>query len=349
MLMQNHPRNFWLKRDKAHPELIATWLRQLDQALVTADPVTVLSLRGRLVRVDPELLGQCKAGPLLHQADQVLDGSRSESASLSPPTQLPADWLADAQRLEGSYDELLPATTRASWAERLLTALDDAQLVAAQVGQASDHNRRYLDWVGEHPGIFLAAGSWIRSMIALFRSDLEQAFPTLARTVDLFVPLWEALVEMEDELAFTHQPTFPAHAVGRLWDLVPAGDLPVGIAHAYPRSLLPPAVSGIAAAAETPLPRLLSWYSPDGRFVARSVLSTTPGTEDTTVVRLYQVEDGQPACQLARETIRLASVASVCDEEGRALFSLADLRAAGQDLLLQVGSARVQWLSHAEK
>src|SRR5262249_20963778 len=117
----------------------------------------------------------------------------------------------------------------------------------------------------------------------------------------------------------------------------------------HPEARLPPCLTSVAAAApasKEPLPgAVLVWLAPDGQLRAELVLPewTTPQLdEELWLLAFVRVSDGAMATERVGTPVRLAGVESEIDQEGRAGFSLSDLRGT-DDLVLHVGADLELW------
>lgn len=339
------------------------WLERLCDMLDRRGPpgrahqaYDLLALAAKLRRVRPELLAERGGGQDLARAEAAIGEKGRDLVRLALTIPNPEGWLEEARALAESYEDLIDPVRRAELAENLLADLDDAELVAyaaRRLGAGDAELDRELEacaqWVTEHADAFLAASVHVQAVGLALRPDLAEWDPALARTAEKYKLVLDALEAAEAELSFANQPRMDPAAVRYLFSLARKKVL------AFPASWLveresAAAIAAAGARSEVPRPaRLLKWASPDGTASAYLVIPEQfAGGEgrEAVAVTFFQA-DGRPAVSLAGQAVALASVPMAIDESARAEFDLGRLRAAGQDLMLEVGPDRIPWIPEA--
>lgn len=354
--------------------LVDTWLDQLEDlrdaptwqhgAPSGEDFFDLISLRGRLQRVRPELIGQLDgadalawaesqvgrlAPPMLEQALRVFDGDA---------------WLTKAAKLSESYEDWIESAERSSWAEVVLTDLDDADLVLCAAEEMGGVNEEVADklaecsaWAVDHADVFLSAGVWVQAVGETMRPDLAEFHAGSALTAEKYVSLLDELEVAEGEMSYADVRPMDSEVAKELWRRaseevrLQQPPEPPDVTPLPPQTpaWLPPLwTPQMAAAARAARPRFLDalkWRSPDGSMEARLVLPELPqrGEEEPVRVTFHRLARGDRAVGLAGTPVNLASVPSVIAEDGSAVFVLGRLRAAGQEPVLRVGPEHRRW------
>ncbi len=176
----------------------------------------VLALWGRLQRARPALLEGLDAGKLLHWAETWVSRvgiEKSIELALSIPHT--AAWREEAEGLADSYEELIDPVDRAAAAEIVLADLDDADLVlclAERFGAGDDELADQLAdcnaWVADNADAFIAAAVWVQMVAQSLRPDLVEVDSGLAHSAEKFVRVFDAIEDVEAELAYANLSPF---------------------------------------------------------------------------------------------------------------------------------------------
>jgi hypothetical protein len=267
----------------------------------------------------------------------------------------PSAWQEETSQLEAAYEEPAAPEVRSELAERLLTDLDDADLVldaARRVGQDNLELENELQgchlWLAEHADLFLAASVHVQAVGLAFRPDLAEQDYGLAVTVLKYVDVLRAAESAEAELALADvrplAPEVVRELAGRYQqeriDVAQRLFIPVAIALLAKMRRPPMARAG----EETVLEPLLwwEWTSPEGDLIARLTIPPQP-VEDETVTLEFVGLDRRPATHLAGQRVILHGMEASIDSHGRATFPLVRLLETEEPLVLRVGPDRTAW------
>jgi hypothetical protein len=317
--------------------LVDHWLddfRDLSgRSILTPDEAyTLIATQGRLLRCRPELLAQADSTGSWNV--QSTWASRwPELLTLAGTVPTPTSWLQEAGKLAEACDEGCDEESLATWAERLLTELDDADLVAwstrhhGSPPRVQEHGlAQCLTWVVDNSDRFFPAAVFIQEMGQTIRPDLAGLDLDLASTAEKFVVLLDALELTQEQMG-------PPRAFPGFMQESWAG---------FPEPVL-------ALAAATPEESLVfrrTWHSPDRRTEAELVVGpSVPGID---VVRLIFIRGSQRDVSLEGKPVWLAGCPGVIGPAGQVDFVRHDLlaaREAGEALCLLVGDERQAWHS----
>jgi hypothetical protein len=353
------------RADVLRPEyLVHAWLNQVEVAeqgaeqfrgtAAATDAVAashLLSACLKLRRTRPELLAQIGGLGLVQAVERQCSALRLQELAAPAVAQLAfADWWSQARFLEEHQEELEEEQLQKQ-AEWVLTELDDAELVgltAVRLGLAPSEWQSLLDecrrWCLEHAELFLPAGVFVQTLAQTFRPDLLSFDPDLALTAVKYEAILDVLEEAEALIRLDQVPVLDRETAQALYrsfrEQQPASVARPG--RSYPRALLPPVVL-LAAASPAEAPRLLWWQSPKTEERACLVLPAQVASEQQLVTLSFFNAAQELAQELGGQPVWLAGVPATIADDGRARFRLADLHAAGQDLLLEVGADRTPW------
>jgi hypothetical protein len=342
---------------------VECWLDQLED-LLDARPETaeqaydVLALTGKLRRVRPELIAEREGTGQLSRADTLLAQLGPQLATVALEIPNPDGWFEEAQTLEVSYEELIEPAARSELAERLLSDLDDAQLVvhAARKFGIDDPQLEALlasceQWLAEHADLFLAASVYVQAVGIALRPDLEDYDYGLAVTALKYVDVLRAAEVAEAQLALANVSPLPRRVVRRLADIYQGererldaerrAFLAIALAlwqsirhramaHAGEETLLGPAV-------------WWEWASPVGDIIARLTLPPQPASEDEAVSLEFVGPDKQRATSLAGQPVTLHGVRGAIDDRGKATFPIGRLLETAEPLVLRLGAEGSEW------
>lgn len=205
----------------AAPELVEEWVGDLsdltDEVLsvpnskwTAQEAYGLLALVGKLFRVRQNLIAECDTEGDIRCAEQVLftQGRSLAVEALKIPNAL--GWLEEVRELQRSFDETLEAFTpedRAALAQRLLTDLDDANLVcclAAKYGAPDQEREQELEpcnaWVEKHADYFFSACNFVQAVGRALRPDLERRDYGLGKTAWLYVAFLDRAEEAQASL-----------------------------------------------------------------------------------------------------------------------------------------------------
>ncbi|MFO0881805.1 MAG: hypothetical protein U0840_31295 [Gemmataceae bacterium] len=300
--------------------------------LTPDEAYTLIATQGRLLRCRPELLAQVDAAGCWNE-QAAWTHRWPELLTLAGTLPEPASWLQEAGKLAEACDQGGDEEQLAAWAERLLSDLDDADLVAWSTRQHGSQQlvlehglTQCLTWVVYHSDRFFPATVFIQEMGQTIRPDLAGLSLELASTVEKFVVLLDALELMQEQLGPLRPPL---KLVQESW---------AGFPEPAP-----------AVAAATPGDAGLfrrCWLSPDRRTEAELVVGPAPpGVE---VVRVLFLRESQVDPSLGGKPVWLAGCPGVIGPAGQVDFSQNELRAAreaGEPLTLLVGDERQAWRS----
>jgi len=331
----------------------------LDLGVETAhEAYELLAQRARLRRVRPELIHQLQGAPILARADAVLADMGRDLAADALAVPNPAAWLAETSRLQAAYDEPATPEDRSTLAERLLTDLDDADLVLCEARRLGRDDRELdteltaaHDWLAKHAEMFLAASVHVQAVGLTLRPDLAECDYALAATVLKYLDLLRAAEAAERQLALDLLQPFPATATQRVAaefrqqrdDRIRALQAAfIAWTMTVRKAMRPRPLA--RAAEETPLPPLQwwEWSDPAGELVARLTVPPEP-VQDEPVFLEFVGADRQRATQLAEQPVMLNGVEGRIDSDGQAAFALGRLLETDQPLELRVGADEMPW------
>ena len=338
---------------------VEVWLDRLETILASEGPdwsahgaYDLLAGWAKLKRARADLIHSLGAGKELADAQRVLSERGPDVAQLALTVPNPPAWREETVTLEACYERLIDPVERSSLAERLITDLDDAELVLYAVDRLGikepileQEISECRVWLMEHADLFLATSVHIQAVGMALRADLSEYDYSLAMTALKYERLLDAAEETEAELALESLRPIGREVIEALrirFEWEQAQEATRGSVAAFPRSRLRQA--RLAAASEATPPSILRWSSPDGRWVAYLPLLSEG---KTLTVRLY-VADGEKATLLAGQPVFLAGVAGSIDSDARAEFSLEGIEESGHDLSLEVGEPRLTWKPEVE-
>jgi hypothetical protein len=336
------------------------WLDRL-RDLLDAGPETaheaydLLALWGKLRRVRPEMLTQLQAADVLERADSLLSERGRELTTQALTIPNPSAWLEETAQLEAAYEEPAAPEIRSALAERLLSDLDDADLVldaARRHGQDSPELAGELDrcqeWLAEHADMFLAASVHVQAVGLAMRPDLAEQDYGLAVTALKYVDVLHAAETAEAQLALADVQPLARGVVLKLvaryqqerLDLARTAFAALAIALRAKMRPRPLARAGD----ETVLEPLLwwEWAAPAGDLIGRLTIPPQP-VEDETVTLKFVGLDGRPATHLAGQRVVLHGIEASIDSRGRTTFPLVRLLETEEPLVLRVGPDQTAW------
>lgn len=202
----------------AASEVVEEWVGDLsdlmDEVLSVPNPVwtaqeayDLLALIGKLSRVRQNVLAECDTEGDLTRAEQTLftEGKALATAALKVPNAL--GWLEEVRNLQRSYEETFEAFTpesRAELARKLLTDLDDANLVccmAAKYGAPDHELEMELEpcnaFFRENADYFLSACVYVEAVGRAMEPDLEKRDYGFAKTAHLYVAFLDRAEEAQ--------------------------------------------------------------------------------------------------------------------------------------------------------
>jgi len=329
--------------------LVDLWLDRLidlHQGYVSGEPAEdaydLLAGWARLQRTLPDLLAATGRLDEWHAVASAIQQQGPELVKLALQLPNPAGWLDEARRYQQALDLQEADLDLPAWAERLLTDLDDADLVAwtgQKLGQDITTLEALQDcgrWLEENAALFAPCGVYVQALGMTLRNDLPQHDLDLAWTADKYVVLLDVLEEIEPLLTFPQSPVFPQEAARELFGRSSGTVIlrpTVPAAHDW--SGLAP-VAALAARGSVPT-RLAhrDWLSPDGQFTATLVFDP----QGTGPIRVNFYRSGESSVPLTRG-VELAGVTAEVDERGNADFprqALDQARREAHPLTLKVG------------
>src|SRR5438046_2712197 len=138
----------------------------------------------------------------------VEDLSRSPSRRPACAVPNPSAWREETVTLEACYERLIDPVERSSLAERLITDLDDAELVLYAVDRLGikepileQEISECRVWLMERADLFLAASVHTQALGMALRADLSEYDYSRAMTALKYARLLDAAEETEAELA----------------------------------------------------------------------------------------------------------------------------------------------------
>ncbi|MBI2806672.1 MAG: hypothetical protein HYX68_16960 [Planctomycetes bacterium] len=345
------------------PRLVVdTWIDNLDAAFVctsTGPPFEaiaaydLLSAWTKLLRVRPEL--QNDVQHLVAKVKSVLEERGGELAGLAMTIPDPAAWSEEARQLDASYEEDWLPDERSRFAERLLTDLDDAELVcltAARLGKRGTALEKELEgcraWCLHHADLFLAASVHVQAVGATLIPDLLEQDPGLALTALKYEAVMNAAEEVEAELGMEAVEPLPAAVVRPLvrrfleQRAAIAADLQkfVFVANALVQRIRH---RPMARARDEGEPKSQSWeWAGPGGHHARLTISLDPVEAERVALAIIG-PDHQRATDLAGQPVVLNGVESLVDKSGKAVFQLLPLLESTPSLSLFVGADPIEW------
>jgi hypothetical protein len=343
------------------------WLSQLQDLLepgpeVADEAYDLLALWAKMRRVRPELTAQLGGADALARADVLLTdrGARLAAEALTIPN--PQGWINDTQCLAKAYDEPGTSAARSELAERLLTDLDDAELVLHASRRFGVDDRELEtdlalchEWLTEHVELFLAASVHVQAVGMAFRPDLTEFDYALAVTALKYLDVLQAAETAEEELSLAGVQQLDAAIARRVAaKLKQQRDLPVVAKAAFLsviavtlRSRLQRAVWARAGTATVREPLWWwEWRAPVGDLLARLTIPPQPVPDQQVFVE-FVGPDRQRATELAGQAVTLHGVESTIDPRAKAAFPLARLLETNEPLVLRVGPTRDEWILSA--
>ncbi len=290
----------------------------------------LLTRFGRLQRTRPSLLAKVSSFRRWNLDETVIDRCQSLMPQVLAQLDI-ARWETEAEQLAVACDEAQNEADLRAQAERLLSELDDLDLIA---WAASRHGSSFVeleeklnccfDWLSNNLDRLFPATIWIQWLGQTLRPDLAGYDLELARTAEKYVLLLDALEEVQQQI-------YPERPRVALFTDSWAG---------FPE---PPVALAAATTDEEGLFRRY-WRSPDGRFVAELIVG--PEQPGVSLVRVIFLEGEESGSSLAGQPVWLAGCSATIDGDGRADFDRASLlaaKAAGERLWLLVGEERQAW------
>jgi hypothetical protein len=323
-------------------------------SLPATDCYDLLALWAWLERLRPEFLVQQGAEAEAAAAAQAVREGGEELAREALTMPNPAAWLQEARDLEAAYDEAADPVVRSTLAERLLTDLDDAELVAYAAERCGltdagleQELTRCRAWLADHADLFLAASVHVQAVGQALRPELAELDYGLALTALKYEQLLNAAEAAEAALATERLSPLPrqvvAEAVKRFRQEreAPRLLLTVGLLLDHYRRTLRHRAAFSGSPQEPPVETVIKWVSPPRDMVAYLPL---PGEgEEAWTVAIYTAS-GQVASHLAGEPVFLDGVPARITPSGSATFTGKDLAAASElGLRLEVGADRTRW------
>ena len=335
---------------------VEAWLDDLETTLSSEGPdwsphgaYDLLAGWARLKRARPDLVQNLEGENVLDEAQALLAGRGQELSQLALTVPDPEAWRDETAALDASYERLIDPVERSTFAEMLITDLDDAELVLyalEHLGVSDSELGHEIEecrvWLMEHADLFLAAGVHVQAVGMALRPDLSEYDYSLALTALKYERLLDEAEEVEAELSLDRLERIEQEVFDALRRRFERELISGAAVMAFPRSLLQAA--RLAAAAETRSHAILKWKSPDSLWIAYLPISTEIGT---LTIRFYH-EYGERGASLSGHPVFLAGVAGYVDSEGRAEFLRERLEASEQDLRLEVGEPKVTWLPELE-
>jgi hypothetical protein len=326
---------------------VGAWIDRLETTLASEGPdwsahgaYDLLAGWGKLMRTKPDLVQGLGGSGFLAEAQKIIIERGSDLARLALSVPNPAAWREETTVLADSYEQLMDPVERSTLAERLITDLDDAELVLHALGHLGMRDGALEGeiegcrlWLMEHADLFLAAGVHIQAAGMALRPDLSEHDYSLAVTALKYERLLDAALEVEAELAFEDLRPIEQGELDALCRAFRRG----AAVRSYPRSVLQS--GGLAAASKAGAPLILKWTSPDGRWLAYLPI---PAEGGIFAIRFYG-SAGEPAAGLAGERVFLAGVAAEVNTEARAEFDSEAVAESLNDFSLEVGDPKVAW------
>jgi hypothetical protein len=322
--------------------------------LPPTDCYDLLAIWAWLRRLRPEFLVHVGAEVEAAAAAQAVREGGEELARQALSVPNPTAWLQEARDLEAAYDEAADPVARSALAERLLTDLDDAELVAyaaercGLVDAALEKElTRCRAWLADHADLFLAASVHVQAVAQALRPELAELDYGLALTALKYERLLDEAEAAEEALAVKRVSSLPSQEVAeaarqfRQEREAARALLAVGLLlNHYRRALRRPAAfsgSPQEPAAET----VIKWVSPGRDMVAYLPL---PGESEEAWTVAFYTASGEAASHLAGEPVFLDGVPARVTPSASANFTGQDLAAVSElGLCLEVGADRTRW------
>lgn len=347
------------------------WLSQLQDRLAPGPETAVeaydlLAAWAKLRRVRPELTAQLDGGDALMRSEALLAASGATLAIEALTIPNAQAWLEETQALVESYDEAGDSAARSELAERLLTDLDDAELVlhasrrcGVDDGELEADLARCQEWLAEHVELFLAASVHVQAVGMAIRPDLADFDYGLAVTALKYLDVLQVAETAEEELSLAGVQQLDAaiarHVAAKLKQ---QRNLPVVARAAFLsvfavqlRNRLQRGAWARAAAATVREPLWWwEWRAPAGDLQARLTIPPQPVPDQQVFVE-FVGQDRQRAMELAGQGVTLHGVEATIDSRAKAAFPLDQLLDTEEPLVLRVGPDRDEWTlsaAHAE-
>jgi len=343
------------------------WLSQLQDLLEagveTADEAyDLLAAWAKMRRVRPELTAQLGAADASARGDTLLAARGAHLATEALTLPNPQAWLEETRALVEAYEEAGEAVARSELAERLLTDLDDAELVlyasrrcGVDDGELETDLRRCQEWLAEHVELFLAASIHVQAVGMALRADLADFDYALAVTALKYSDVLRAAETAEEELSLAGVQQLDGAMARRVAEkLKQQRDLP-GVARAAFLAVIAvklrsrlqrgPLARAATAGVREPL-WCWEWRAPVGDMLARLTISPHPAPGQEVFVE-FVGPDRQRAIELAGQAVTLHGLQTTIDARARAAFPLARLLETNEPLVLRVGPNRDEWILSA--
>lgn len=268
--------------------------------------------------------------------------------------QLPTRWDAAPPGVEDQYAADMLQARMDAWAAYVAISEAHEDCVTQQEPQTQEFGR-LLDQLLDSVELFdrtLQEPEVLAILSTLVGTPLLDNWRKMLRIPEgPFLPWWlEGTLEQEDEriaaeierdrtlvsissgVASQPPPTpaiIPRHSAAAIWEV--------------------PIVEALAAEPTDqtpPLPVILKWASPDGRWIARLSCPRRLAAGGHLPLE-FLTPGGQPAVDLSGQSVWLAGQQEVIDSQGVAKFDLQNLRTVilqpNQPITLEVGQERAEW------
>ena len=343
------------------------WLCRLQDILNTGPETSdeaydLLAAWAKLRRVRPELTAQLGAGDAVTRSEDLLAARGASLATEALTIPNPQAWLEETGALVEAYDEAGEAAARSELAERLLTDLDDAELVlyASRRCGLDDSELeadlgRCQEWLAEHADLFLAASVHVQAVGMTFRPDLADFDYGLGGTALKYLDVLRAAEAAEEELSLVSVPQLDAAIAQRVAErLKQLRELPrlaraafLGVIAVKLRNLMQQGILAAAATAVVWEPLWSwEWRSPAGDKLARLTIPPKPVLNQQVFVE-FVGPNRQRSVELAGQAVSLHGNQATIDPRGKATFPLARLLETDEPLVLRVGPDRDEWILSA--
>lgn len=342
---------------------VDAWLGGLRDVLDTAleapdDALDLVALEARLRRVRPALIEELNGRATRARAAAVLAERGADLVARALAIADPQRWLEQTAALVEAFEEVGSAEQRSDLAERLLTDLDDAELVLYAARRRgfpdADLESRWepcRQWLAEHAELFLPAAVHVQAVGMSLRPELAEFDYGLAVTALKYLDVLRATKAAEEELALAQVQQLDASVAKHL----AARSRDEGQRTAAARAAFLSAVAvalrdrlrqaPLARAGEAVPPEPLYWWlwsSPAGEFTARLTVPPRPAADQRVMLEFLDAAQ-QRATGLAGQTVTLHGVEAAIDSTGKATFSLVPLLETDQPLVLRVGAQQIEW------